>query len=103
MKTLIEVGGTNFLKFDNNVYHVYTFKPKRDLYKEDSDISYEVETIRLDTFIEENNLQDTIIDYIHVDAKELIKRRELYMVLETATDKCEDAGNVIESIVVKFA
>jgi len=38
-----------------------------------------------------------------VDAKELIKRRELYMVLETATDKCEDAGNVIESIVVKYA
>jgi uncharacterized protein Yka (UPF0111/DUF47 family) len=38
-----------------------------------------------------------------VDAKELIKRRELYMVLEAATDKCEDAGNVIESIVVKFA
>jgi len=38
-----------------------------------------------------------------VDAKELIKRSELYMVLETATDKCEDAGNVIESIVVKFA
>ncbi|MBM3165167.1 MAG: DUF47 family protein [Bacteroidetes bacterium] len=38
-----------------------------------------------------------------VDAKQLIKRRELYMVLETATDKCEDAGNVIESIVVKFA
>ena len=38
-----------------------------------------------------------------VDAKELIKRRELYQVMETATDKCEDAGNVIESIVVKFA
>jgi uncharacterized protein len=38
-----------------------------------------------------------------VDAKELIKRRELYMVMETATDKCEDAGNVIESIVVKYA
>jgi uncharacterized protein Yka (UPF0111/DUF47 family) len=27
----------------------------------------------------------------------------LYMVLETVTDKCEDAGNVIESIVVKYA
>jgi predicted phosphate transport protein (TIGR00153 family) len=39
----------------------------------------------------------------NVDAKELIKRRELYMVLEQVTDKCEDAGNVIESIVVKFA
>ena len=37
-----------------------------------------------------------------VDAKELIKKRELYMVLETVTDKCEDAGNVIESIVVKY-
>lgn len=38
-----------------------------------------------------------------VDAKELIKRREIYTVLETATDMCEDAGNVIESIVVKYA
>jgi predicted phosphate transport protein (TIGR00153 family) len=38
-----------------------------------------------------------------VDAKELIKRRELYQVMEIATDKCEDAGNVIESIVVKYA
>jgi predicted phosphate transport protein (TIGR00153 family) len=38
-----------------------------------------------------------------VDAKELIKKRELYMVLETVTDACEDAGNVIESIVVKYA
>jgi uncharacterized protein len=38
-----------------------------------------------------------------VDAKELIKMRELYQVLETVTDKCEDAGNVIESIVVKYA
>ena len=38
-----------------------------------------------------------------VDAKELIKRREIYQVMEIATDKCEDAGNVIESIVVKYA
>ena len=49
---------------------------------------------------------DTCIERLFesgVDAKELIKRRELYMVLEAATDKCEDAGNVNESIVVKFA
>ncbi len=39
----------------------------------------------------------------NVDAKELIKMRELYQVMETVTDKCEDAGNVIESIVVKYA
>ncbi|MES2798543.1 MAG: DUF47 family protein [Bacteroidota bacterium] len=38
-----------------------------------------------------------------VDFKELIKKRELYQVLENVTDKCEDAGNVIESIVVKYA
>ncbi len=37
------------------------------------------------------------------DAKELIKKREIYQVMETATDKCEDAANVIESIIVKYA
>ena len=37
------------------------------------------------------------------DFKEVIKKREIYQVLEIATDKCEDAGNVIESIVVKYA
>jgi predicted phosphate transport protein (TIGR00153 family) len=39
----------------------------------------------------------------NVDAKELIKKREIYQTMETVTDKCEDAGNVIESIVVKYA
>jgi predicted phosphate transport protein (TIGR00153 family) len=38
-----------------------------------------------------------------VDAKELIKKREIYQVMEIVTDNCEDAGNVIESIVVKYA
>ncbi len=37
------------------------------------------------------------------DAKEVIKKREIYHALETATDKCEDAANVIESIIVKYA
>jgi hypothetical protein len=32
-------------------------------------LSYDVETTRLDTFIEEYNLQNTIIDYIHIDAQ----------------------------------
>jgi len=52
-----------------------------------------------------DNLFDMSIEKLFnsdVDAKELIKRRELYQVMETATDKCEDAGNVIESIVVKY-
>ena len=54
---------------------------------------------------EADNLFDMSIEKLFnsdVDAKELIKRRELYQVMETATDKCEDAGNVIESIVVKY-
>ncbi|GAB3007174.1 DUF47 family protein [Niabella terrae] len=38
-----------------------------------------------------------------VDAKELIKRRDIYQVMELITDKCEDAGNVIESIIIKYA
>src|SRR6476660_9453503 len=37
------------------------------------------------------------------DAKEVIKKREIYQAMENATDKCEDAGNVIESIIVKYA
>ena len=37
------------------------------------------------------------------DAKEVIKKREIYQAMETATDKCEDAANVIESIIVKYA
>lgn len=37
------------------------------------------------------------------DAKEVIKKREIYQVLEIITDKCEDASNVIESIIIKYA
>jgi len=37
------------------------------------------------------------------DAIKIIKMKEILSVLETATDKCEDAANVIESIIVKNA
>ncbi len=37
------------------------------------------------------------------DFKEVIKKREIYQVLEIATDKCEDAANVIESIIIKYS
>jgi len=32
-----------------------------------------------------------------------MKKREIYQAMENATDKCEDAANVIESIIVKYA
>jgi len=37
------------------------------------------------------------------DAKEVIKKKEIYQVMEIVTDKCEDAANVIESIIIKYA
>lgn len=37
------------------------------------------------------------------DFKEVIKKKEIYQAMEKATDKCEDAANVIESIIVKYA
>jgi len=37
------------------------------------------------------------------DFKEVIKKREIYQAMEIATDKCEDAANVIESIIIKYA
>ena len=45
---------------------------------------------------------DRLFD-IEPDAKEVIKKREIYQVMEIVTDKCEDAGNVIESIIIKYA
>lgn len=50
---------------------------------------------------------DSAVQYLYsspeVDAKELIKRKEIYSKLESVTDKCEDAANVVESIIVKYA
>ena len=37
------------------------------------------------------------------DAKEVIKKREIYQIMELVTDKFEDAANVIESIIIKYA
>lgn len=39
----------------------------------------------------------------NVNAVDLIKKKDLYQMLEIVTDKCEDAANVIESIIIKYA
>jgi predicted phosphate transport protein (TIGR00153 family) len=39
----------------------------------------------------------------NVSAIEVIKVKEVLSALETATDKCEDAANVMESVIVKFS
>jgi uncharacterized protein Yka (UPF0111/DUF47 family) len=45
---------------------------------------------------------DKLFD-IEPDAREVIKKREIYQAMEIATDKCEDATNIIESIIIKYA
>ena len=55
---------------------------------------------------EADDVFDSCIDKLYeteTDFKEFIKKRELYQSLEVATDKCEDACNVIESIIIKYA
>jgi len=37
------------------------------------------------------------------DFKNFVRRREVYMIMEDATDKFEDVANVIETIIVKYA
>ncbi|HQE12881.1 MAG TPA: DUF47 domain-containing protein, partial [Flavipsychrobacter sp.] len=38
-----------------------------------------------------------------IDPKDLIKKKDLYEVLEIVTDKCEDASNVVETIIIKYS
>ena len=37
------------------------------------------------------------------DVITIIKKKEIYVGLETATDRCEDVSNVLESILIKHA
>jgi len=37
------------------------------------------------------------------DVKQLIKLKEIYEMLETVTDRCEDVANIIEGIVLEYA
>jgi uncharacterized protein len=39
----------------------------------------------------------------NIDAVELVKLKDIYQDMEIITDKCEDAANVIESIIIKYA
>jgi predicted phosphate transport protein (TIGR00153 family) len=57
----------------------------------------------------ENNADD-LLDHTmmklfssQISAVELIKQKDIYQMLETVTDKCEDAANVIESIIIKYS
>ncbi|MCW3121558.1 MAG: hypothetical protein JWQ38_1050 [Flavipsychrobacter sp.] len=50
-----------------------------------------------------DNAMTNLFSTPNIDPIELIKKKDLYQELEIVTDKCEDAANVIESIIVKYA
>ncbi len=57
----------------------------------------------------ENQADDLLDDAIiklfahNTDPIELVKLKDIYQDMEIITDKCEDAANVIESIIIKYA
>lgn len=61
-------GASSILEFkdDSELERHWTSNRKDIQY---SGLSYDVETIRLDTFIEKEGLENSIIDYIHIDAQ----------------------------------
>lgn len=72
--------------------------------KHDSVLSYCVEINRLEN--EADQVASAAIGALfdqETDPISLIKLKELYEVLETATDKAEDAANVLEGVVLKSA
>jgi uncharacterized protein Yka (UPF0111/DUF47 family) len=40
---------------------------------------------------------------LHADARDIIKWKEVYEHLETATDRCEDVADQIENILLEYA
>ncbi|MFT4061388.1 MAG: DUF47 family protein [Edaphocola sp.] len=57
----------------------------------------------------ENQADDLLDDYTiklfggELDAIQLVKLKDIYQDMEIITDKCEDAANVIETIIIKYA
>jgi FkbM family methyltransferase len=62
-----EGGASSILEFRKEEELEKTWLNRTDIHY--SGESYEVDTIRLDTFIEEYNLENSIIDYLHIDAQ----------------------------------
>ena len=60
-------GASSILPFRSEEELAKTWVDRDDVHY--SGISYEVETTRLDTFIEEYHLENTIIDFLHIDAQ----------------------------------
>ncbi len=62
-----EGGASSLLNFKSEDELNNNWNNRKDIHY--SGVSYKVDTIRLDTFIEKFGLQNKIIDYIHIDAQ----------------------------------
>lgn len=52
-----------------------------------------------------DDIFDVVIEKLFdsdIDVKDFIKKCEIFQIMEVVMDKCEDVGNVIEFIVVKY-
>lgn len=112
-----EGGASSILPFRSEDELSKTWSPQRtDIHF--SGITYDVETTRLDTFIEEYGLQNQIIDFIHIDAQgvdlDCLKSMGHYIknvlagVVETVIDKnksiyiCQE-DNTLENVSIFLA
>ena len=79
-------------------------KAVRVLEKEDHILDYCIEINRLENQADRQcrDLIATLFDQ-EKDPVQIIKWKEIFEVIETAVDKCEDVANVIESIILKSA
>ncbi len=81
--------GVSYLKDFKNQKLLQEVLKKVNEYENDADTVFSLAVA--DLFENEKN------------AIELIKLKEIYIGLETATDRCEDVANVLESILIKHA
>ena len=76
----------------------------RDLNKPNSHQQFVIDVNSMEN--EADEVFDAAIEQLFANEKDaihIIKMRDTYMMLESATDKCEDVANVIESIMIKYA
>jgi uncharacterized protein Yka (UPF0111/DUF47 family) len=55
---------------------------------------------------EADTLLENSIKYLFsggIEALEVVKLKDIYQDMEVITDKCEDAADVIETIIIKYA
>jgi predicted phosphate transport protein (TIGR00153 family) len=95
---LIEILNLSILEIQKGIHCLRTIE-KADLLRQ---ILYQINDYE--------NLADTVFEHAiadlfdnEKDPIQVIKLKDIYFGLETATDKCEDAANVLETILIKHA